>query len=453
MTKLLHHTPWFDEAHAWTIAEQLNLSQIFNYVKNEGHFFLWQFMLYPFAKMHLYPYSMQILNWLFCTIALVIMWVKAPFNIFIKIFITFSAPFLFCYGVIARCYGIGILLLFTLASLFKDKLKYPKTYSLLLLLCANSSLLALFGAIPLCLMFVYEIFKTKSLNKVNLIISLGILIFGASLILYQVLNIGQWDVTVGRRTLHLSIKIFRSVFVDNRLAINSILLTGFAIPILNYFRQKKSAFIFISVSYSLFLILATGVYGCSFWHTYFFFIFLIVAFWISDDNNVNELTEKSAYIAFGIVSLLFVIHIPDLSRYEYIYKSPAIKIIDFIEKDEILNKANFIQNDGAYYEMLPYIRNKSFRMRNYCWLKENTDYNLINILDNKFCPTKNAMWQTRLHPEIVKELIDNNTYTYILNETLETKGNYIEMKQKEYSFVFKKYKDFDKYSFWKIELK
>ena len=63
------------------------------------------------------------------------------------------------------------------------------------------------------------------------------------------------------------------------------------------------------------------------------------------------------------------------------------------------------------------------------------------------------MWQVRLHPDIVKELVDENTYTYILNETLETKGNYIEMKQKDYSFIFKKYKDFDKYSFWKIELK
>ena len=121
--KALTHTPWFDEAHAWTIAEQLSLPEVFNYVKDEGHFFLWQFILYPFAKMHLYPYAMQFLNWLFCTAAIIIMWKKAPFHYVIKILITFSYPFFVCYSIIARCYSIGILLLFLLAALFNDKLK------------------------------------------------------------------------------------------------------------------------------------------------------------------------------------------------------------------------------------------------------------------------------------------------------------------------------------------
>ena len=34
ITKIVNHSPWFDEAHAWTIAEQLNFIDMFNYVKN-----------------------------------------------------------------------------------------------------------------------------------------------------------------------------------------------------------------------------------------------------------------------------------------------------------------------------------------------------------------------------------------------------------------------------------
>ena len=36
--RLFTHTPWFDEAHAYTIAEQLSFFEMVNYVKNEGHF-------------------------------------------------------------------------------------------------------------------------------------------------------------------------------------------------------------------------------------------------------------------------------------------------------------------------------------------------------------------------------------------------------------------------------
>ncbi len=453
LVKSLTHTPWFDEAHAWTIAEQLNLLQVFNYVKDEGHFFLWQFILYPFAKLHLYPYALQIINWFFCSVAIIILWKKAPFHWSVKSLITFSAPIFLCYSIIARCYSVGILLLFMLSALFKDKLKYPKTYALLLILCANSSLLALFGAIPLGLIFLYEIIKKSNLQKKDLFITYSILLAGAVLILYQILNIGQWETTVAHRTLHISVKIFRSVFVQDRLAVNLLLLSVFAVPILMYFKQNKNALFFISMSYFFFLALAMGVYGCFFWHTYFFYILLVVAFWICDNGEIRTDLRRNAYISFALITILLILNPPELSKYQYIYNSNTLSLLKFIEQDEILSKANFLQNGGNYYELVPYLHNKSFKMRNYCSLKENSDYNLLNISDNKYCANENAMWQAKLHPEMLKNLVDNNTYTFILNRTLETKGDLVEMKQDGYSILFKKYKNFDLHSFWKIEIK
>ena len=313
--------------------------------------------------------------------------------------------------------------------------------------------MALFGAIPLGVIFLYELIKNAKLGKLNLFFTYLILFVGAGLILYQVLNIGQWETTVGHRTLHISVKIFRSVFVNDHLAVNLIMLGAFAVPIVRYLKDSKYAVIVITTSYILLLTLAMGVYGCNLWHSYFFFIYLIVALWISENQNLEENIVRNAYISFAVMSFILIFHIPNMEKFYYVFKSPTADIMKFIESDEVLNKAHFIQNDGAYYEMLPYLYKKSFKMRNYCSAKDRTDYNLLNILDKNFCANQNAMWQVRLHPDIVKELVDENTYTYILNETLETKGNYIEMKQKDYSFIFKKYKDFDKYSFWKIELK
>ena len=122
--RLFDHTPWFDEAHAYTIAEQLSFFEIIKYVKDEGHFFIWQLLLYPFAKLHLYPYPMLLLNWLFCTAALILMWMKAPIDNRIKVLITFSAPIIWCYALIARCYSLGILLLFILIISQQEKTDY-----------------------------------------------------------------------------------------------------------------------------------------------------------------------------------------------------------------------------------------------------------------------------------------------------------------------------------------
>lgn len=146
LIRIFHHAPWYDEAHAWAIAQDLNIFELFKFLKTEGHTFLWYVLLMPFAKTNfMYPYSMKLLNWVFCFSALLIFWLKAPFNNWVKFFVTFGFPFLAVYSLLARCYAIGILFLFMLISMDKEKLKHPNWYSLLLILLANTSLM---GTVP-----------------------------------------------------------------------------------------------------------------------------------------------------------------------------------------------------------------------------------------------------------------------------------------------------------------
>ena len=48
--RLINHQPWFDEAHAYSIAQEMNLLEIIQLMSLEGHTFLWYLLLMPFAR-------------------------------------------------------------------------------------------------------------------------------------------------------------------------------------------------------------------------------------------------------------------------------------------------------------------------------------------------------------------------------------------------------------------
>lgn len=446
ISHILNHVTWFDEAHAWTIAEQLNFVDMFNYVKNEGHFFIWQALLYPFAHSHLipYPYPMQALNWIFCTMALILMWWKAPFNNWIKTLITFSFPFLCCYSVLARCYSIGILLLFALAALYENKLKCPKTYALLLILCANTSVMALIGATAFGVLFLYDFIRNYEKNdKIWVYV---ILSFGALLVLYQLFNIGYFEPISLNRKPHISVRIFRNSFINGHLIINCLLTGLFSIPLLRYFYENKKSLFFISFTYAILLIFLMAVYGGSFWHSYFFYIFLIIALWIN--NDVNNLKIKHfAIITFAIISLILVFHKPVDKDYYQVFGRKSLDLLNIIERDENLNNSTIIQNSGILYEIIPYSFGKSYKLKNHCHQEQNTDYDLLNN-NNKICAIKNTMEQAKRYPEILEKIIDKNTYTFI-----DTREYKINSDVKINKFYFKKYKCFEQYCFFKINVK
>ena len=448
--RIAKHVPWFDEAHAWTIAEQLNFVDMFNYVKNEGHFFIWQTLLYPFAHSHIipYPYPMQALNWIFCFSALIIMWCKAPFNNWIKALITFSFPFLGCYGVLARCYSIGILLLFILTAMFENKLKYPKTYALLLVLCANTSVMALIGATAFGILFLIDIFKNK-LTKKDCIFTGSILIIGAALILYQVLCIDDFSTIVENGHFYTTMIMFENTYVYHNLLINSILTLVFAIPIFIYmFNDKKSLF-FLFFTYISMLFLAFKFYGINFWHAYFFFVYLIVAFWIHKGEEC-KIKIVSMWM-LGIISFILIFHYPEVGTARGVYKSEADKIASYIESDEILKKSVILHNTGSIYEVLPYLKNKSYKVRNYCSIEENTDYNLFNIFYGG-CVRGNIFGQAQKYPEVIKELAGDNVFAYTEKDKNPQINNYGVIMADGYSILIKKYRCFEKHCFWKVEV-
>ena len=455
ISRIANHTPFCDEAHAWILAEQLNYLDMVKEVNNEGHFFIWHTLLYPFAhsQIILYPYPMQVINWIFCFWAMILLWWKAPFNNWIKIFITFSFPFLGCYGVLARCYSIGIFLLFLLATFFDKKLKYPKTYTILLILCANTSLMALVGATAFGILFLYDLIRDKNLDKKNKAITLAILSFGCIIVLYQLLNIGYFTEVASNRQPHISIKLFRNTFLTDNLFANLFLLSVFTVPVFKYLSKFKNALFFFVSVYLFLLAFLTSFYPGEFWHSYFFYVYLIIVFWISDCHIKADRQKMSAYVVLSLISLILIFHKPVNKDYFGVYKASNAKMLmSIFENDENLKYAQIIQNDVNITEIAPYNYNKTYKVRTHCYSQKNKEYNFLSGY-NKLCAVKSTFEQAKRYPEVIRDITDNSTYTYMNTKEYTTDKTLYIVPADGYSIYFKKYKCYDKYCFWKVEIK
>jgi len=177
--------PFYDETHAFIIS-QLTFGEIFQLSRIEGHPILWYLILKPFNSLNLYPYSMSLINWFFASFMILLFWKKAPFNNYIKFLLTFSYPFFQYFGTISRPYTLGVLIIFLLCTLYKDSIKKPILYSVLLVLCANISVITAFIAFGFGILFLYEIFKNKT-NKKNIIYIGVIFLIGLILLTCQFL--------------------------------------------------------------------------------------------------------------------------------------------------------------------------------------------------------------------------------------------------------------------------
>lgn len=285
ISNLSHHIPWIDEVNAWNIAGNVSFLDLFKLSKYEGHMFVWFTILMPFAKHNLFfPNSLLAINWLFMFLSVLVLWRFAPFNSLTKTFLTLSFPIML-YSYLARCYSIGVLLFFCIAALYPKRLKHPLWYSLLIILVANTSVMALMGAFALGLIFLFDLYQNRhTLKKSAIIGSISIFALGATLILIQLLNF-----QTPYYAAHEKYEIFNFNFLRFLLGINKInfknipIITCFAIlSIFSCFALRKDIKIpiFLMITeFSLFICFSM-VYRPEIWHFVFVFIYLILAVWI-----------------------------------------------------------------------------------------------------------------------------------------------------------------------------
>ncbi len=337
--------PREDEAHAWTIAENTTISQLIDLMNVEGHFLIWYLIIRPFAKLNLlYPYPMFFINWIITIIAVVILWKKAPFNNFIKLLITFSAPIMNLYAVQPRCYSVGIALLFGALSIYNEKLKHPYMYLTFLVLTANTSAPMCIVSGILGLMFLYDYFrenkdKWNQNHNIFIIITISVVILNLILFYFQFCNVSMPNY---EKTSIIKAPYFIAAYLGlkNDLPLTDLLKMiplwiGTIIFPIAFFRNKH-AFIFFVSSEIITLLFFTFVYEARVHHVCLLYIFAIAAYWIFClDTNVKS---RLIHVSF-IVLLIFMTILPIK------YKPPEYGIVlDEIVADKNLNTSSLYTN-------------------------------------------------------------------------------------------------------------
>lgn len=352
LLRLFTHQPWSDEAWAWILTKEFHFGNILETIHVEGHFFVWYLMLLPFAKLNIaYPYSMLIINWLCCFGAIIVLWKYSNFNNFLKFIICLSFPFLSYYPIVARCYSVGILLLFLLCALYKDKLKHPVIYSILIFFCANTSVMALIGAFFFGLIFAYELIKEKKPKDLKICSCIGA--FTILVLLVQIIGVSKSTLNPDK-IVGLDLQNLLTPFIFSEW-INAILLLVFGVIFFKALYKDKRSLIFLAGTYSLLLYIFNCWYLGDFWHYYFFYFYLIIACWIFLYNeNIDIKSKKNVIICLTIISSFLIFDY----RYEPRVFNSQSKVLASYVKEHKSDRQIFI--NSVFAMVLPYIDYKNY---------------------------------------------------------------------------------------------
>jgi len=153
---LCHHELWRDEALTWVVARDAGFFELFRVAALEGHPSLWYLLLMPFAKFGMPCFTMLLIHWSLAVAAVAVFLWCAPFPKITKVLFVFSYYMFWEYCLSIRFYTLGILLIFSLTALHRDRFRFPILYATLLVLLLNTSIPVMFIAIALFLVYVWD---------------------------------------------------------------------------------------------------------------------------------------------------------------------------------------------------------------------------------------------------------------------------------------------------------
>ena len=427
LVRLAYHQPWYDEAHAYILTQNLSILELVAEMKSEGHLLVWYLLIMPFAKLKLwYPYPMQIINWLCAFGTILIIWKKAPFHPITKTIVTFSYPFICCLPVLARCYAVGVLLIFMIASLYYKSLKHPIIYSVLILLCANTSIMALFGAAAFGFVFAYDLIKAAlkdEISKKNFRIAFLVLAASAILVLWQIGGTVNSVAEYNHDFIHSFLQVvfgYDYYYAKSKLIVfvffSIIALTILYTPIILFKKNKKVLFIWIFALTSMIFCFVTKYTGDS-WHYIFFWVYAMVCYWMLIDSEKSK--TKLMIVSEIVLVLFFSIQLVSRAdKFSNVYFSNSKNTYNKLVSNIKPNSRIIITKHRMFESVVPYFENNNIEIYSY--------KNAQPFVNGSF-----------IYDELISDT-DNNLYlSWLVKSIADNKENYIIMLSSDDRLVVK----------------
>jgi hypothetical protein len=151
------HEFWRDEVRALSIAVAApSLWALPSLLVNEGHPVLWYALLHLAHQGLGSSLALPVVSVIVAAAAVLVFLFRSPFSLPLKLLFTFSVLPLYEYSVVARGYGLGMLLMFCFAALYPYRRSHPWLLALVLALLANASLHSLPVAGLLLLLWLWD---------------------------------------------------------------------------------------------------------------------------------------------------------------------------------------------------------------------------------------------------------------------------------------------------------
>lgn len=157
-----HHEPFIDEAHAWLIARDSSLRDIFfNIGRYNGTPVLWYVALWVLIKLKLPYVVMSYFSVALASCAAAVFLRFAPFPVALRILFIFGYFPAYQYSIIARSYVLNVLFFVLAASLFSTRLSKPWRYCLVLAAMANANAYGFISATVVLLEFASVAWRSR----------------------------------------------------------------------------------------------------------------------------------------------------------------------------------------------------------------------------------------------------------------------------------------------------
>ena len=372
------HEFWRDEIRALTLARQAGSPfELFKLIRYEGHPILWYLFLFIGKSLFNAAVILPIISILIGFSAVTIFIFYAPFPFWFRFLFIFNAFPLYEYSVMARNYGISMLLLFISALLYNKKQNHPYLLALVLALLANTNVHAIIFSGLIVFIWVWDQFlyqrqQSFKFHLRTIIIPVLIVFAGIALCILVILPppdsiLVQTDKVFSIREIIRS--IFFAVFRPDT-TFDKIMPEGFpsfGIAILFFVSvlgliKKPNLMLAGLASYSAMGITFLLAYSGKYRHQGLFLIFLIFLYWLFNKNHEKfpgrklfDYFYKAGLIAVTILILGNIFLLKNSVWADINIAASASKQFgNFLNQSEIYHDAIVVPEPDYMMESLPY---------------------------------------------------------------------------------------------------
>jgi len=373
------HEFWRDEVRALSLARQAHSPlDLYHLIEYDGHPALWYLLLYLAKTVVDTPLVLPITAILIGFAAVSVFMLYAPFPLWFRCLFIFSGLPLYEYSVMARNYGISMLLMFIFATLYRQRTKHPYSLAITLALLANTNAHSAILTGLLTLVWVWDEFRERTPlfsreRFVSFYLPVLIVVLGLGLCLVFVYPRENSIIVMTRSNINLEAlapSILKSLLKPQ-------ILFHDLVPL---FIPQWALFVLISLSILgligrpvLFLIALVGqvsfgifflmVYGGNYRHQGLFFVFILVLYWLFLEHVNPQSLQKVPHFLYkaGFYSGMGLLVVASLflsfsktSEDIYKEKSSSRELGAFLNQTAQYQDAILVPEPDNYLEALPY---------------------------------------------------------------------------------------------------